>query len=200
MPAIFPGLGGSVGEWRNAMHALALSEPTFGELPTTGSCVAFGHSMGGIDALRAAAAHPLTVRGLVLTSSFYPPARAGRGIGTSAADYGRHRVLYLRDLARRGRAPRPTQLGARRLARLAALGIRPGVFHELVARVTCPVRVIHGQQDHVVPVAFARAAAARHPAWVYDEIAGVGHFPHRDQPETWADLVRPWIDQLPAWT
>ena len=182
------------------MEALGRCELAFGELPATGSCVALGHSMGGIDALTAAAAHPRTVRGLVLTSSFYPPARAGRGIGSTAADYGRHRVLYLRDLARGGRAPRPSRFGARRLARLAALGIRPGVFHDLAARVTCPVRVIHGQQDHVVPVAFARAAAARHPAWVYDEIPGSGHFPHRDQPDVWADLVRPWIDQLPAWT
>ena len=53
--------------------------------------------------------------------------------------------------------------------------------------------VVHGDHDHVVPVAFARAALATQPAWAYAEIAGGGHFIHRDRAEDWAAIVAPWL-------
>jgi pimeloyl-ACP methyl ester carboxylesterase len=66
----------------------------------------------------------------------------------------------------------------------------------LAASVRCPVLVIHGAQDHVVPVAFARAATTRHAAWTYHEIADGGHVPYRDETQAWAEVVRAWLARL----
>jgi pimeloyl-ACP methyl ester carboxylesterase len=57
------------------------------------------------------------------------------------------------------------------------------------------VLVIHGDADHVVPVAFARASATRNPTWTYREIRDAGHFPHRDRPEVWAEIVATWLER-----
>lgn len=180
---ILPGLGSSMSEWADAARALGLALPASSELPPSGSAVVVGHSLGGVQGLRIAAAHPKRVCGLVLTGSFFPPARDGRTIGAALTDYGHHRALYLRDVARRDRAPRPTVSGLRELGSLARLGIRPHTFHALANEVGCPVLVIHGHDDHVVPVAFARAATTRYVAWTYREVADAGHFVHRDLPE-----------------
>jgi pimeloyl-ACP methyl ester carboxylesterase len=192
---VLPGLGGSTAEWACAIDALGGRREVHAALPASGSAVVIGHSLGAVEALTVAVWDPDRVDAVVLTASFFPPARAGRTLTTTIIDYGRHRALYVRDLARARRAPHPTPRGARELASLARLGIRPGSFHALAARVRCPVLVIHGDADHVVPVAFARAATARYPAWTYHEIHGAGHFPHRDRFDDWADIVGAWLER-----
>jgi pimeloyl-ACP methyl ester carboxylesterase len=72
--------------------------------------------------------------------------------------------------------------------------MRPARFHAVAANVRCPVLVIHGDTDHVVPVAFARAAVNRHPTWTYQEIRDAGHFPHRDRPDVWAKIITAWLE------
>jgi fermentation-respiration switch protein FrsA (DUF1100 family) len=52
---------------------------------------------------------------------------------------------------------------------------------------------VHGAADHVVPVAFAHAAAVRHPAWTYREVPDAGHYLHRDGPAAWAEIVPTWL-------
>jgi pimeloyl-ACP methyl ester carboxylesterase len=190
---ILPGLGGSTAEWTAATGALGRPVQIRGPLPPIGSAVVIGHSLGAVQALNVAAAHPDRVEGVVLTGGFFPPARGGRSLLATIVDYLRHRAAYIRDVARRNRAPRPTRRGARELASLARLGMRPERFQALAASVRSPVLVIHGDADHVVPVAFARASATRHPTWAYREIRDAGHFPHRDRPEVWADIVATWL-------
>jgi pimeloyl-ACP methyl ester carboxylesterase len=73
------------------------------------------------------------------------------------------------------------------------LVLRPSRYHALAAGVCCPVLAVHGAADHLVPVAFARAACARHPAWTYHELVGAGHHPHRDRAAEWAWAVCDWI-------
>jgi pimeloyl-ACP methyl ester carboxylesterase len=191
---VLPGLGGSTAEWVGAARALAWPIEMQGVLPPTGSAVVIGHSLGAVQALNVAVAHPDRVQAVVLTGGFFPPARGGRSVVATIADYLRHRASYVRDVARRKRAPRPTRRGVRELASLARLGIRPARFHAVAANVRCPVLVIHGDADHVVPVAFARAALNRHPTWTYQEIRDAGHFPHRDRPEVWAKMVAAWLE------
>ncbi len=58
--------------------------------------------------------------------------------------------------------------------------------------------VIHGDRDHVVPVAFARAAVTAHPAWAYRELAGAGHRPHRDRAHAWAGAATAWLTDVLA--
>jgi pimeloyl-ACP methyl ester carboxylesterase len=191
-------LGGSAAEWADATDALGWPMQIQGALPPTGSVVVIGHSLGAVQALNVAVAHPDRVEGVVLTGGFFPPARGGRSLLATIVDYLRHRAAYVRDVARRNRAPRPTRRGVRELASLARFGVRPERFHAVAARVRCPVLVIHGGADHVVPVDFARAGANRHPTWTYQEIHDAGHFPHRDRPEVWAEIVAAWLTAPPT--
>jgi pimeloyl-ACP methyl ester carboxylesterase len=187
------GLGGSPGEWVAAARALGW-ERVHAALPPSGTAILVGHSFGGVEALRLAAAHPARIDAVILTGSFWPPARDGRTLAAAVADYAGHRLAYAREVAGRGRRPRPTRADARRLASLARLGLRPRAFHALGARVAAPVLVLHGTADHLVPIRFARAGARRHPGWTLHELPGAGHRAHRDRPAEWAAAVAPWLD------
>jgi len=164
-------------------------------MPASGEAIVIGHSQGALRALELAAADPDRVVALVLTGGVFPPARNGRTLAASAADYGRRRVRYLRALAATRRRPRPTRSAARRMQGMARLVLRPNAYHALANGVTCPVLIVHGDEDDLVPVDFARAAVARHPRWEYREIAGGGHVMQRDDAARWAALVDAWLDQ-----
>lgn len=186
------GLGGSQHEWTPAVRALGWRH-VHATLPSSGAAVLVGHSFGGVEAIRLAAEHSGRVDALILTGSFWPPARDGRTLAAAAADYGGHRIAYLRELTGRHRRPRPTIADARRLAGLARLGLWPGAFHAVAARVTCPVLAVHGTLDHLVPVGFARAGVRGHPAWTLIEVPGGGHRMHVDRPDEWARMVSGWL-------
>jgi pimeloyl-ACP methyl ester carboxylesterase len=49
-------------------------------------------------------------------------------------------------------------------------------------RVTAPVLVLTGEQDGIVPPAYARALAGAFPRATFRAIAEAGHFPHMEQP------------------
>lgn len=187
------GVGGSADEWEPAAQALGERATVVTEMPATGRFALAGHSYGGVQALRFAAERPERVAALVLTSCFFPPARGGRSYAAAAWDYARHRASYVREVAGRRRAPRPSARAAGQMATMARFGIRPQAFNALADAIRCPALVVHGDQDHVVPVAFARAAVATQPAWAYAEIHGAGHFAHRDRAEEWAAIVAPWL-------
>jgi len=164
---------------------------------TPGPTVLVGHSMGAVVALLAAGAEQSrTFSGLVLSAPFVPVARDGRSTVATAADYARHRVRFLaeavrrRSEAKRRFGPREHAAGLRALARF---GLRPELFHACADRVLCPVLLIHGQDDHYVPPAFARGAARRHPDWRLEMLARAGHFPQRDQPAAWVASVEHWL-------
>lgn len=52
-------------------------------------------------------------------------------------------------------------------------GMAPFPFEEISA----PVLLIHGDQDKIIPIEQARAAAARFPSGTFFEVAGAGHIP-----------------------
>ena len=58
---------------------------------------------------------------------------------------------------------------------------------------TCPVLLIHGTADRLVPIAAARAAARANPAWSLREFGGVGHVPQLEIPQDTADAVLGWL-------
>src|SRR5205823_551865 len=123
--------------------------------------------------------------GLLLNAPFLPFSRNGRSSLLSAADYARHRALFFAAVRRRRQEPSRSQALDRRtqaaaLRALPSYGVRPAAFHAIADRVGCPVLLLHGEQDHYVPPAFALAAAGRHPQWQLSLIPGAGHFPHRD--------------------
>jgi pimeloyl-ACP methyl ester carboxylesterase len=223
------GLGGAAQEWNHVGPALtrhgdviaveltlrAANSTRSGEAPletalealdrvlagTPGLSVLIGHSMGALAGTLLAGRQPDRLAGLVLTAPFVPVARNGRSTLATAADYARHRTLFVADAGRRRRERLEPRVGSRRaraagLRALAEYGLRPAAFHAMADRVSCPVLLVHGDEDHHVPPAFACAAAARHPAWDVALIAGAGHFPHRDDPAAWLAAVDPWLSRL----
>jgi pimeloyl-ACP methyl ester carboxylesterase len=66
-------------------------------------------------------------------------------------------------------------------------------YRRRIATVTCPVLLIHGTEDRLVPVAAARAAARANPAWSVREFPGVGHVPQLEVPRQTADAVLAWL-------
>jgi pimeloyl-ACP methyl ester carboxylesterase len=77
---------------------------------------------------------------------------------------------------------------------IATLGY-PGrrSYRRRISSITCPVLLIHGTGDRLVPIAVARAAARGHPAWSLAEIAGVGHVPQLEAPAAIACLITEWF-------
>ena len=196
LPAMTRSWDGPVGDLlkshRAAIAALARTKPP-------ARMILVGHSMGAVVALFTAAADPGWWAGVVLTGPFMPVARGGRSRTATARDYARHRLLFVRDAVRE----RGTGLGlalttgGRRagLRSLASTALRPHAFHARAEQVTCPVLVIHGENDHYVPPAFVSAGVARHPGWRLDLVPAAGHFPHRQQPEHWLASVERWLPE-----
>ena len=155
--------------------------------------VLVGHSHGALLALGLASGSA-SVRGLIMTGGFYPPARNDQSYATALGDYARHRVAVAKSLASQHARPRRGGVGA--LASMAVLGLHPARFHDLAAGVRIPVLVVHGTEDHYVPIDFMHAATRRYPAWDVAVLAGAGHNIHVDQPGDWLDLTTPWLRDL----
>ncbi len=76
---------------------------------------------------------------------------------------------------------------------LMALGRRPQTARWILDAVTCPVLVIHGREDRLVPLRYAETAVSDHPAWQMRLIPKVGHVPQMEAPDRWLDAVEQWL-------
>jgi len=204
------GLGRTVSDWDGVREGLArygtvhmpqlpratLEELVAADLPR--AAIVIGHSLSGVVAIRRTAETGSAVRALVLTDSFFPPARNGRTRAAMLADYGSHRIALGRELAARREGRRPRRATARAMRSLARLGLRPDAFHAAASAVRAPVLVLHGGSDHHVPVDFAIAAANRHRDWTIRIVDGADHNFHVDRPAEWLATASSWLDALPA--
>ncbi|HET9896793.1 MAG TPA: alpha/beta hydrolase [Streptosporangiaceae bacterium] len=59
--------------------------------------------------------------------------------------------------------------------------------------VRCPVLLVHGERDRLIPVAAARMAAKAHPDWTLTVLPDVGHVPQLEAPEETASAVTAWL-------
>jgi pimeloyl-ACP methyl ester carboxylesterase len=157
--------------------------------------VAIDHSLGGIVALRVARA-AADIRGVVLTGCPFPVARNGRTRRATALDYAGHRVAFLRSLGDRPPVAGPRRRSPAGLPGIAQVLARPGRFDALASAVAAPVLVVHARDDHHVPVDFALAAVARHPAWQARLLGAGGHHAHVRAPGRWLSAVEPWLRGL----
>ena len=71
--------------------------------------------------------------------------------------------------------------------------LRGGAFRRAIGAVTCPVLLVHGTRDRMVPIAVARSAARAHPAWELIEMPGVGHVPQLEASDGTAAAVIGWL-------
>ncbi len=66
-------------------------------------------------------------------------------------------------------------------------------YRRSIREVRCPVLVIHGERDRLVPVAAARMAARAHPDWTLVVLSDVGHVPQLEAPAETASAVTAWL-------
>jgi pimeloyl-ACP methyl ester carboxylesterase len=68
---------------------------------------------------------------------------------------------------------------------------------EFVRKVTngvrCPVLLIHGDRDRLVPVELAREAARSRTNWRLELLEDVGHIAHMEAPDRWLEAIDPWL-------
>jgi pimeloyl-ACP methyl ester carboxylesterase len=76
---------------------------------------------------------------------------------------------------------------------LMALGRRPTAARWVLDSVRCPVLVIHGREDRLVPLRYAEGALADHPGWHMRLIPRVGHVPQMEAPDRWLRAVEEWL-------
>lgn len=66
-------------------------------------------------------------------------------------------------------------------------------YRERIRSVSCPVLVMHGDRDRLVPVSAARAAVRANPSWSLAVLRGVGHVPQLEAPLASAAIIRDWL-------
>ena len=65
-------------------------------------------------------------------------------------------------------------------------------------RIGCPVLLLHGEADRLVPVGSARRVAAASPAWRFVPVPKVGHVPMLEDPEFVLGVLGDWLAALPS--
>jgi len=66
-------------------------------------------------------------------------------------------------------------------------------YRQRAGSVACPVLLIHGTEDRLVPLAAARAAARANPSWSLRVFPGVGHVPQLEVPQQTAGAILAWL-------
>jgi len=193
-----------------AMDALKLRKP-----------ILVGNSMGGGIAARVALEHPERCSGLILVDAVRPFSRidfeAG-GVDTTKFK-GRSSILavaLVRSLLTRdrlrgmlesvyeGREPVtdemveayfvPTTIEGAPEALLAMMNPRPDTAKAIPLKdLKCPVTILWGGRDNVIPLAAGEALARDMPKAEFVVWAQAGHMPHEDEPGKFHDLVRSFV-------
>lgn len=82
-------------------------------------------------------------------------------------------------------------LGAARS--MVRLGRHDEVARRALDAVSCPVLVLHGRRDRLVPAAYAEAELARHPSWRGRIFPDLGHVSQLEAPGRWLAEVADWL-------
>jgi pimeloyl-ACP methyl ester carboxylesterase len=194
-----PGFGSSPEPpeaWGAREYAALLNE----SLPeiASGPVLAVGHSFGGRVAVCAAAAQPDLYSGLVLTG--VPLIRSGAATKPPLKLRAARRAHKL-GLLKAGTVDRlREQLGSDDYRN--AQGVMRGVlvrtvnesYHDELAALRCPVRLVWGADDTAAPVRVAQAALACLHDGALEVLDGVGH----DLPLQAADRLRAIVEGFPA--
>ncbi len=95
---------------------------------------------------------------------------------------------------RAGFAEAGHDLGVATRSVIANAGLGGHAYRAIIASLTPPVLVIHGERDRLVPVSAARAAARAHPSWSLVVLPDIGHVPQLEAPRDCADVIFSWLD------
>lgn len=150
--------------------------------------VVLGHSFGGKVAVHLGALAPERVAALVLTGVplLRPPVSQRRGPAAYRLIRSAHRLGLIGD-ARMERARRTHGSSDYR----AATGVMRDVlvrsvnedYHDVITRLACPVELVWGEEDTVVPVAMAARAASQFRNAKLTILPGIGHLTPTEAPD-----------------
>jgi pimeloyl-ACP methyl ester carboxylesterase len=135
--------------------------------------------LGGVQRLP-----PETVVARTLSMCCQDPSRVPAGV------VARH-VAIARRRARFAEAPRDVAIATRSVITTAGPSSR--AYRHGIAALTCPVLLLHGERDRLVPVSAARAAAQACPSWTLVVLPDVGHVPQLEAPGPCADAIISWL-------
>jgi pimeloyl-ACP methyl ester carboxylesterase len=68
-----------------------------------------------------------------------------------------------------------------------------GAYLRRIRMITCPVLLIHGARDRLVPVGAAVAAARANPSWTLVIMPGIGHVPQLEASGETARVITDWL-------
>ena len=85
---------------------------------------------------------------------------------------------------------------ARSMIAIFAGDLRGGSYRRAIGSITCPVLLVHGTRDRMVPITVARATARTNPAWTLIEMPGVGHVPQLEAPNDTASAITSWLSAV----
>ncbi len=86
------------------------------------------------------------------------------------------------------------ELAASARSIIATVGYLRGVgYRRGVHAIDCPVLLVHGARDRLVPVSVARAAARANPSWTLAVMPDVGHVPQLEAPHETANVITAWL-------
>jgi len=71
-------------------------------------------------------------------------------------------------------------------------------YRRAIGAVGCPVLLVHGALDRLVPASAAAVAGRRHRDWEVAILPGVGHVPQLEAPATCDALIGRWADPADA--
>lgn len=213
-----PGIGASARPRDLSLHGLtAWLEAACRALPLGERFTLIGSSWGGAVALDFAARSTLGARvgQLVLAAPAHPlwnpnraqrfmlrpiQARVGAWLGARCTPqihralleriYGDPARLPRESIAEYGATLRQPQLGAAIAGLARQFRAQRRALAAALPRMQTPALLVWGDRDPVVPVATAAALAAAMPRAELEILAGVGHLPFVEEPETFARMVR----------
>ena len=71
-------------------------------------------------------------------------------------------------------------------------------YAAMLEAIDVPVLLLHGDQDRLINIASARAAAAANPHWQFEVAHGVGHVPQLEAPQWTIDAISGWLAAHPV--
>ena len=71
--------------------------------------------------------------------------------------------------------------------------IRGQAYRSAIREITCPVLLVHGEGDRLVPVVTARTAGKAHPEWTVVVLPDVGHVPQLEAAADTAAAITTWL-------
>ena len=157
--------------------------------------VLLGHSEGAAIALIYAANHPEKVRALVLESPILG-AEPASAAGMAMAERAWRETDFRQRLARHHRDPDAVFAAWLSIRDSDSLLSLPLETH--LPPVHCPVLVLQGEHDEYATSLQADALRPLAPQMHLVHLPGIGHTPHREQPELVLELIQGFLSQLPA--